>query len=91
MSNSYKIDLDAVGDYIEYLRRFKKNLEKKQSDFNGDLKKAKAFWDDSKYLLTLEANEKVNREQDKLIDSISKSIKQLTTMRDEYLKYLRRR
>ena len=36
MSNSYKIDLDAVGDYIEDLRRFKKNLEKKQSDFNGD-------------------------------------------------------
>ena len=32
MSNSYKIDLDAVGDYIEDLRRFKKNLEKKQSE-----------------------------------------------------------
>lgn len=91
MINSYKIDVDAVSEYIEYLKKFKKNLERQQSDFNGDLKKAKTFWDDANYLLTLEANEKVNREQEKLIDSINKSIKKLTVMRDEYLKYLRRR
>ena len=63
------------------------NLE----DFNNEIKKAHNFWDDENYELTIEAKEKVAKEQLRLIESIDKSIKKLTMMRDEYEKYLNRR
>ena len=88
---AYKIDVKAVAEYIDYLKKFKKNLVNNLSDFNRDIKRAHSFWDDNNYVLTIEAKDKVSKEQQRLIESIDKSIKKLSIMRDEYEKYLRRR
>lgn len=88
---AYKIDVKEVANYIEYLKKFKKNLINNLEDFNSDLKRAHNYWDDENYVLTIEAKEKVAKEQMKLIESIDKSIKKLSMMRDEYDKYLSRR
>lgn len=88
---AYKIDVKAVADYIDYLKKFKKNLVNNLSDFDRDIKRAHSFWDDNNYVLTIEAKDKVSKEQQRLIESIDKSIKKLSIMRDEYEKYLRRR
>lgn len=87
----YKIDVDAVGNYIEYLKKFKKKLEKDLVDFDKDLKNAHNHWDDHNYALTLEAKEKVSSEQKKLIEAVDKSLKKLKQMHEEYAKYLRRK
>ena len=88
---AYKIEVDSVGNYIEYLKKFKKQLEKELAEFDKALKLAHNYWDDSNYNLTIEAKEKVQLEQKKLIDSIDKSLKKLKMMHEEYEKYLRRR
>ena len=88
---AYKIDVGEVGKYIEYLKKFKKKLEKDLVDFEKDLKNAHNYWDDNNYTLTIEAKDKVAKEQKKLIESIDKSIKKLTQMHEEYYKYLRRK
>jgi len=88
---AYKIDVKAVAEYIDYLKKFKKNLVNNLSDFDRDIKRAHSFWDDNNYVLTIEAKDKVSKEQQRLIESIDKSIKKLSIMRDEYEKYLRRR
>ena len=88
---NYKIEVDSVGQYIEYLKKFKKELEKNLADFDKDLKLAHEHWDDNNYTLTIEAKDKVSLEQRKLIDSIEKSLKKLKMMHEEYSKYLRRR
>ena len=88
---AYKIEVDDVGRYIEYLKKFKKELEKSQADFDKDLKNAHQHWDDNNYTLTIEAKDKVAVEQKKLIEAINKSLKKLMQMHEEYEKYLRRR
>ena len=88
---AYKIEVDDVGRYIEYLKKFKKELEKSQADFDKDLKNAHQHWDDNNYTLTIEAKDKVAIEQKKLIEAINKSLKKLMQMHEEYEKYLRRR
>jgi prefoldin subunit 5 len=88
---AYKIEVDDVGRYIEYLKKFKKELEKSQADFDKDLKNAHQHWDDNNYVLTIEAKDKVAVEQKKLIEAINKSLKKLMQMHEEYEKYLRRR
>lgn len=88
---AYKIEVDSVGQYIEYLKKFKKDLERNLADFDKDLKQAHEHWDDNNYTLTIEAKEKVSLEQKKLIESIDKSLKKLKQMHEEYSKYLRRR
>lgn len=88
---AYKIEVDSVGQYIEYLKKFKKELEKSLADFDKDLKRAHEFWDDNNYTLTIEAKDKVSLEQKKLIESIDDSLKKLKRMHEEYAKYLRRR
>lgn len=88
---AYKIEVDDVGRYIEYLKKFKKELEKSQADFDKDLKNAHQHWDDNNYVLTIEAKDKVAIEQKKLIEAINKSLKKLMQMHEEYEKYLRRR
>lgn len=88
---AYKIDVDAVGKYIEYLKKFKKNMERNLVDFDKALKDTHRHWDDNNYALTIEAMEKVAAEQEKLIAEIEKSIKKLKQMHEEYAKYLRRK
>ena len=88
---AYKIETTSVGNYIEYLKISKKELERNLADFDKDLKLAHNYWDDNNYTLTIEAKEKVAIEQKKLIDSIDKSLKKLKIMHEEYEKYLRRR
>ena len=88
---AYKIETTSVGNYIEYLKKFKKELERNLADFDKDLKLAHNYWDDNNYTLTIEAKEKVAIEQKKLIDSFDKSLKKLKIMHEEYEKYLRRR
>ena len=88
---AYKIEVDDVGRYIEYLKKFKKELEKSLADFDKDLKNAHQHWDDNNYTLTIEAKDKVAVEQKKLIEAINKSLKKLMQMHEEYEKYLRRR
>ena len=87
----YKIDVDAVGKYIAYLKKFKKDLERDLADFDKDLKDAHQHWDDNNYALTIEAKAKVSAEQKKLIAEIDKSLKKLKQMHEEYAKYLRRK
>ena len=88
---AYKIEVDRVGEYIEYLKKFKKTLEKELMEFDKELKEAHKSWDDNNYELTIEAKEKVSVEQKKLIDATEKSLKKLKQMHEEYAKYLRRR
>lgn len=87
---AYKIEVDEVGKYIEYLKKFKKELERDLVDFDKDLKEAHNHWDDNNYTLTIEAKEKVSIEQKKLIEAVDKSIKKLKQMHEEYEKYLKR-
>lgn len=87
---AYKIEVDEVGKYIEYLKKFKKDLERDLVDFDKDLKDAHNHWDDSNYNLTIEAKEKVSIEQKKLIEAVDKSLKKLKQMHEEYEKYLKR-
>ena len=89
--SAYKIEVNSVGNYIEYLKKFKKDLERNLADFDKELKQAHNHWDDQNYQLTIEAKEKVSIEQKKLIESIDKSIKKLKIMHEEYEKYLRRK
>ena len=88
---AYKIDVDAIERYIEYLKKFKKKLEKDLFDFDKALKDAHNNWDDNNYILTVEAKEKVSAEQRKLIEEIDRSLKNLKRMHEEYAKYLRRK
>ena len=88
---AYKIEVDSVGQYIEYLKKFKKKLIADLNDFDQELKRAHAHWDDNNYALTIETKEKVSIEQKKLIESIDKSLKKLTIMHEEYEKYLKRK
>ena len=88
---AYKIEVDSVGAYIEYLKKFKKELERNLVDFDRELKQAHEHWDDNNYALTIEAKEQVSREQKKLIESVDKSLKKLKQMHEEYEKYLRRK
>ena len=88
---AYKIEVDEVGKYIEYLKKFKKDLEKELVEFDKDLKEAHKYWDDNNYNLTIEAKEKVSNEQKRLIEAVEKSLKKLKQMHEEYSKYLRRK
>ncbi len=88
---AYKIEVDEVGKYIEYLKKFKKDMEKELVEFDKDLKEAHKYWDDNNYNLTIEAKEKVSNEQKRLIEAVEKSLKKLKQMHEEYSKYLRRK
>ena len=70
---AYKIEVDEVGNYIEYLRKFKKKLESELLQFEKDLKNAHEFWDDNNYEETIKAKEIVAKEHKKLIDAIETS------------------
>ena len=87
---AYKIEVTEVGKYIEYLKKFKKDLERNLVQFDKDLKDAHNHWDDNNYTLTIEAKEKVAIEQKKLIEAVEKSLKKLKQMHEEYSKYLKR-
>ena len=87
---AYKIEVEEVGKYIEYLKKFKKSLERDLVDFDRALKDAHEHWDDNNYILTIEAKDKVSLEQKKLIEAIEKSLKKLKQMHEEYEKYLKR-
>ena len=87
---AYKIEVTEVGKYIEYLKKFKKDLERDLVQFDKDLKDAHNHWDDNNYTLTIEAKEKVATEQKKLIEAVEKSLKKLKQMHEEYSKYLKR-
>lgn len=88
---AYKIDLDAIERYIDYLRKLKKKLEKDLADFDKALKDAHNHWDDNNYALTIKAKDSVALEQKKLIAEIDRSLKNLKQMYEEYDKYLRRK
>lgn len=88
---AYKINLDELSKYIDYLRKFKKKLENDLSQFDKDIKKAHDFWDDNNYEETVKSKEIVAKELKKLIDATEVSIKKLKQMYDEYDKYLRRK
>ena len=88
---AYKIEVDSVGQYIEYLKKFKKSLVTELNEFDIEMKKAHNYWDDNNYTLMMETKEKVSLEQKKLIESIDKSLKKLKIMHEEYEKYLKRR
>ena len=88
---AYKIDVDEVGAYIEYLRKFKKKLESELIAFERDLKAAHEFWDDENYEKTVEAKQTVATEHKKLIEAIDVSLKKLKQMHSEYENYLRRK
>ena len=87
---AYKIEVDEVGNYIEYLRKFKKKLESELLQFEKDLKNAHEFWDDNNYEETIKAKEIVAKEHKKLIDAIETSLKKLKHMHMEYETYLKR-
>lgn len=88
---AYKIDVDKVGEYIEYLRKFKKKLEGELLEFEKSLKSAHDFWDDNNYEETIKAKEIVAKEHKKLIAAIEESLKKLKQMHSEYEKYLRKK
>ena len=88
---AYKINVDELGNYIEYLRKFKKKLESDLTQFEKDIKKAHEIWDDHNYEETVKSKEIVSKELKKLIEATEKSLKKLRQMYEEYDKYLRRR
>ena len=87
----YKIEVDEIGKYIEYLKKFKKKLEKDLADFEVNVKNAHEHWDDNNYELTVSAKDKIASEQKKLISGITTALKKLSLMYEEYSKYLRRK
>ena len=87
---AYKINVDELGNYIEYLRKFRKKLENDLAQFNRDVKKAHEIWDDNNYEETVKSKETVEKELRKLMDATDDAIKKLKRMYDEYDKYLRR-
>lgn len=87
---AYKINVDELGNYIEYLRRFRKKLENDLVQFDKDVKKAHEIWDDNNYEETVKSKETVAKELRKLIDATDDAIKKLKRMHEEYDKYLRR-
>lgn len=88
---AYKINLDELEKYIDYLRKFKKKLEGDLAHFDRDIKKAHEIWDDNNYEETVKSKEIVAKELKKLINATETSIKKLKEMYDEYDKYLRRK
>lgn len=88
---TYQIDVKKIEEYIRYLTQFRKKLENDLAIFERDLKNAHDHWDDSNYERTVEAKNKIAAEQKRLIESTTKAIKNLTAMREQYMKYLRRR
>ena len=88
---AYRINVDELAKYIEYLRKFKKKLEGDLMQFDRDIKKAHEIWDDNNYEETVKAKETVAKELKKLIEATDTSIKKLKQMHEEYDKYLRRR
>lgn len=88
---AYQIDLKKIREYIRYLEKFKKDLEKDLAIFESDLKKAHEFWDDERYTNTVEAKNKIVKELKNLIDSTKRAIKNLNEMHDLYQIYLRRK
>lgn len=88
---AYKINVEEIERYIDYLKKLKKKLERDLSDFDRMLKDAHNHWNDETYTLTIEAKEKVSKEIKKLNDEISRLLKNLQIMHEKYTNYLRRR
>lgn len=87
--DQYRINVEKISEYIEYLSYFKRTLENELIDFEKRIKAAHDYWDDEQYEKTLEVKDEISRAEMELIESIEDSIRKLTIMNEEYIKYLR--
>ncbi len=84
----YQINVDRIEWYIDYLSDFKRKMEEDLADFDRIIKGVHEYWNDSQYDKTIETEEKIASAELELIESIDVSIRRLTDMTEEYIKYL---
>lgn len=88
---TYKIDVQALMDYIRYLKDYQKRTYLAQEGMRKKLQAAHSAWDDKNYILTEQAIDQIESELAKLYASLELTVKSLKEMTDKYDAYLRRR
>lgn len=84
----YLINVEMIGEYIEYLINYKKHLEENLIEFETMIKSAKEFWQDQQYDDIVETKDKIAFAEGELLNSIDDSIRKLTEMNENYTMYL---
>lgn len=87
----YTIDIQALRDYIRYLKDYQKRTDMAQKAMRKKLQTVHSAWDDRNYVLTEEAMDQIDSELQKLYASLEITVKSLTEMTDKYERYLRRK
>lgn len=88
---NYKIDTDAIGDYIRELKRFQKDFDTKRREIRKKTENAHSFWDDDNYDLTIKAMDEIDSVLEELENSMEVTISSLSEMKRKYDNYLTRR
>ncbi len=87
----YTIDVQALRDYIRYLKDYQKRTDIAQKGMRKKLQTVHSAWDDRNYALTEQAMDQIESELQKLYASLEITVKSLTEMTDRYDDYLKRR
>lgn len=87
----YTIDVQALQDYIRYLKDYQKRTDLAQKGMQKRLKAVHSAWDDRNYTLTEQAMNEIESELQRLYASLDVTVKSLQEMTQKYNAYLRRR
>lgn len=87
----YTIDVQALQDYIRYLKDYQKRTDLAQKGMQKRLKAVHSAWDDRNYTLTEQAMNEIEGELQRLYASMELTVKSLQEMTQKYNAYLRRR
>lgn len=88
---NYTIDVQALEDYIRYLKDYQKRTDSARQVMQRKLNNVHSDWDDKNYLLTEQAMGEIERELYTLFTSMEETVKILQKMTRKYDDYLRRR
>lgn len=88
---NYTIDVQALEDYIRYLKDYQKRTDSAMQVMQRRLNNVHSDWDDKNYILTEQAMSEIERELHTLFASMEKTVKTLQKMTNKYDDYLRRR
>ena len=87
----YTIDVQALQDYIRYLKDYQKKTDLAQRGIQKKLNAVHSAWDDENYNLTEQAMNEIESELKRLYASLELTVKSLKQMTQKYDDYLRRR
>lgn len=88
---NYTVDVQALREYIRFLKDYQKRTDLAQRGMRKKLQTAHSAWDDQNYVRTDEAMKEIEGELSKLYASLELTVKSLKEMTDKYDAYLRRR